>query len=383
MSGDRLRIAMVIGQFAPIVGGAEIQAGRLAREMARRGHEVIVLTGRWDRRWPAREEIDGFEVRRISAARPWLGLPGLRRFGYRWFLCGLRRELTALAESADVFHVHQTLEPAVVAAGVSLATGTPALAKTSCSGEVNDRDVLVERSGERAWGELRRGLARLVAVSQDAAREARSAGWPERKLTVIPNGAPIPPWVKTRYDGARRLVCVGRCRPEKGLDDLLRAFAQLVSRRPELTLDLVGGGPEQARLETEAAALGVADRVRFHGDVPDPWPILREADAFVLPSRAEGLSNALLEAMSAGLPCVATGVSGAPELIGDDEAGLTVPPREPDALADAIGRVLSDTNLRERLGRAARARIAEGFSIESVTDRYEALYRELLGKGEA
>ena len=381
MSGDRLRIVMVIGQFAPIVGGAEVQAGRLAREVARRGHEVTLLTGRWDRRWPEREALDGYEVLRIGAARPWLGLPGLRRFSYRWFLCELRRHLTRLAETADVFHVHQALEPAVGAARVAVATGVPALAKLSGSGDVYDLDILRERSGRVALDDLRRGLSRLVAVSATSAQQAVAAGWPADEVTVIPNGVPPAPWVKERYDAARRLVCVGRCRPEKGLDDLLRAFAQLAPRRPDLTLDLVGGGPEQPRLEAEAASLGVAERVRFHGDVPDPWPALREADVFVLPSHSEGLSNALLEAMSAGLPCVVTAVGGNLDLVGDGATGLAVPPREPAALAEAVGRVLSDADLRERLGRAGRAGIAERFSIESVADRYESLYREVLGRG--
>lgn len=378
MGRGSLRIAMVIGQFSPVVGGAEVQAGRLASELIRRGQDARILTGRWSHAWPAEEEIEGAPVKRIGALRPWLGLPGLRRHSYRWFVRGLRRELIALGRQVDIVHAHQILEPAVAAVRASRVTGVPVIAKMSGSGMAGDLDGLRRRSGEPAWRELCAGLARFVAVSESAAAAAVAAGFPSERVRRIPNGAPAALWRKESYDGSRRLVCVARCRPVKGLDVLIRAFGRLAAERGELALDLVGGGPERKALEALARGLGLSERVTFHGDVPDPTPFLRQADVFVLPSRAEGFSNALLEAMAAGLPCVATAVGGATEVITHGDTGLLVRPEDPAALEDAVGRALDDAGLRERMGRRARRRVEEDYSIASVADRYEALYREVI-----
>src|SRR5262249_36402224 len=144
------------------------------------------------------------------------------------------------------------------------------------------------------------------------------------------------------------------------------------------TLVLVGDGPDRAALEAQAVALGIEERVHFTGAVADPAEYLRAADAFVLPSVAEGMSNSLLEAMATGLPCLASDIGGNTDLIESERTGLLVPPSDWNAWRGALTRVVEDRHLARRLGDAARARIDAEFSLTVVVDRYLALYRRLL-----
>ena len=371
---------MVIGQYAPIVGGAEVQARRLAEELAHRGHEVRVLTGRWDSASAAEETLNGVCVQRLPTLCNVLGVRGLRWMGRRWFLRALRRELVRLGGQIDILHAHQLLEPAVVAVRVAATLHKPVIAKMSSCGVTSDAGVLCLRSGRRAWHHVCTGLTRLVAVSDAVERDAREAGFPGERIVRIPNGAPATNWHKESYEGDRRIVCVSRCRPEKGVDTLIRAFGHLSRSVAGLTLDVVGGGELQGAMVVLSRTCGVPSNVVFHGDVANVLPFLKQADVFVLPSRTEGMSNALLEAMAAGLPCVATAVGGNPDLIRDGETGLLCQAEDPAGMSEAIKRLLRDESLRTRLGTAARQKVQSEYTIPQVAARYEALYAELIGE---
>ncbi|MGA0060139.1 MAG: glycosyltransferase [Planctomycetota bacterium] len=164
----------------------------------------------------------------------------------------------------------------------------------------------------------------------------------------------------------------------KGIDVLLQALAQLDER---FQLAVAGEGPEQSPLAAEAGRLGVAARVRWLGRVTAVGDLLHAADIGVLPSRAEGLGIAALEAMTAGLPIVASRVGGLAEAVVDGETGLLVPAEDSGALAAALARVGDDPELRTQLGTAGRARIEEAFLPARMVEGYDALYRQLLGGG--
>jgi glycosyltransferase involved in cell wall biosynthesis len=168
---------------------------------------------------------------------------------------------------------------------------------------------------------------------------------------------------------------VGGLRQQKGLPGLLEAFARVPA---PAELCLVGDGPERALLERRARDLGIAERVRFAGLVDDPSPYYARAGAFVMPSWAEGLSNALLEAMAFGLPVVATRIGGNVDLVEDGVNGLLVEPGDPDGLASALARVLGDEALAGRLGAAARRTVLDGYTMERAAERYLDLYRAAL-----
>ena len=188
---------------------------------------------------------------------------------------------------------------------------------------------------------------------------------------------PVDPRVEATLPPRPRVIFTGRLHPQKNLELLLESWPE-VARCSRGSLILVGDGDERDRLAERASALGVGDRVHFAGKVEDPAEYLRGADAFVLPSVAEGMSNSLLEAMATGLPCLASAIGGNTDLLERGEAGLLLPADDPGAWARAIIRVVTDHDLAGRIGAAARRRIEAEFALEAVVDRYQELYRRLL-----
>jgi glycosyltransferase involved in cell wall biosynthesis len=167
---------------------------------------------------------------------------------------------------------------------------------------------------------------------------------------------------------------VARLQPVKDQASLLAAFARVAAELPNAKLVLVGDGPVRAALESQSASPALAGRVIFLGrrsDIPD---ILPTFDVFALPSLSEGLPLTLLEAMAAGLPCVATAVGAMPEAIVAERTGLLVPVGDVAALADTLLRLLRDPNLRREMGQAGQKRARELFDLKVMTRRYEDLY---------
>ncbi len=168
---------------------------------------------------------------------------------------------------------------------------------------------------------------------------------------------------------------VGRLETQKGIDVLLAALAATpAGARGESRLWIVGDGSQREALEAQAAALGIASRVRFAGAVHDAAPYLWGADGFALASRWEGLPLALLEAQAAGLPVVAAAAGGIPEAIRDGTTGLLVPREDATALAAALARIESDPELARRLGYEAARQAREEWSWERMVSAYEVLY---------
>jgi glycosyltransferase involved in cell wall biosynthesis len=303
----------------------------------------------------------------------------------------------------DVVHAHTLFfHTSLVAAAVARVAGVP-LVLTLHLGAV---DALPQpyRTLTRAY-ELAAGRAlltaatRIICVSVDVRRHALALGAAAAKLAVVPNGvdarrfAPNPPApfparerggaCRDTSDGAARgdspppsrargaapliLLSTGRLIFNKGQGHLLEAMAALRRRGLAFRLVLVGEGPLEGRLRRQAERLGLGDTVQFAGYRQDMPALLRAADVFVRPSLSEGMSLAVLEAMAAGLPVVATDVSGTRELLQNGAGGLIVPPGSPPALADALARLAADAGLRRRLGEAARAR-ALAYDWEHVAD---------------
>jgi glycosyltransferase involved in cell wall biosynthesis len=176
------------------------------------------------------------------------------------------------------------------------------------------------------------------------------------------------------------VVTVANLRAEKGHDVLIDAAVEVLRRMPAAHFDLVGAGPLLSSLRARAAARGVSGAFSFLGHQDDVAARLGEADMFALPSRSEAFPNAVLEAMAAGLPIVATNVGGIPELIEDGRTGLLVPPEDPMALADRLCRLMADPSLGARLGAAARADVDGRYSFDRMVRGFEQVYLAELGR---
>ena len=181
-------------------------------------------------------------------------------------------------------------------------------------------------------------------------------------------------------EGVRVVLAVGRLSREKGHADLVRSFAAACELHPGLNVRLVivGEGPERERVEAQSKAAGVFGGVVFAGHTANVRPYYAAADVLALPSHSEGSPNVLLEAMAAGLPVVATAVGGVPEIATDGRDALVVPAHDPAIFAAALGRLLTDEELANRLGRAAAARVVAEFSPEAYARGLVEVYREVL-----
>jgi glycosyltransferase involved in cell wall biosynthesis len=215
----------------------------------------------------------------------------------------------------------------------------------------------------------------------------RQVGVPASKMAVVYNAVRFGPRARAGDSAPARaalglpedalvLGTLGRLTEQKGQRLLLQAVAQLAKQHPGLVLFVAGVGPLRDDLEAEAGQLGIADRVRFLGLRRDRENLYAAMDIFVLPSQWEGLSLALVEAMGAGRPVLATSVGGNPEVVTDGETGLLIPSSDATALTDALSRLISDPDQRITLGEAAANEARTRFSIEEHVSQLAALYRQ-------
>jgi glycosyltransferase involved in cell wall biosynthesis len=243
------------------------------------------------------------------------------------------------------------------------------------------------RALERATNRL---LDRAIAVSGVTRSDrVRIAGIPGSRVVTIHNGidpdrfARLPARAAARAElglPADRVLIggVGQLARYKGYDVLIRAFAGVAGRCPQADLVIAGTGPLREELEALADRLGARGRIHFLGFQPDVLRVLAALDIYVLASICEALPYALLEAMAAGLPVLATAVGGVPEVIEPGVSGLLVAPGRVDAMADALGRLADSAPARARLGAAARERVGRHFHQRDSARRTIAVYRQLL-----
>ena len=376
-----LRVCYLVAYFHPFESGAERQALSQGVELVRQGHSVDVVT-HWVPGVAREETVRGVKVHRaIRSSRrgPLFSLT---------FVATAVRALRKLRGRVDLIHTHQALWEGV-AAGVARSgpvRNVPTVVQPASSGFYGEAEELSRTRGAPL---LRRWLLRndaFVAISADIEREWLGLGVPASKIRRIASGvdgrryAPGASLAEATLPTRPRVLFTGRLHPQKNLGVLIDAWPAVV-RATGARLILVGQGPERERLEGQARALGVADHVVFHGAVADPADVLRAADLFVLPSRAEGMSNSLLEAMATGLPCVASDIGGNQDLLGPGGAGVLVPGASAETWAGCLIALLDDPDRRARLGASARRRVVEEYDLPRVVGRYVALYRELIAAG--
>jgi glycosyltransferase involved in cell wall biosynthesis len=270
---------------------------------------------------------------------------------------------------------------------------------TRLAGALMQTPIIIDHwHGFTRFSGKRRRICRLlgrvtdlsIAVSQGVRDYlVEQVGLDPAKVRVVPNGVDLAAIDAARPGPAVRrelglpqevplIGLVGRLDHwGKGHKELLEAMAALKERYPVQAL-MVGGGRREAEMRELAAGLGLTGQVHFLGprrDVPD---LLRAMDIFVLPSYSEGVSLALLEAMAAGRPVIATAVGGTPEVVTDGVTGILIPPRDSEALAGALARLLSDPSLAKQLGENARRHVREHYSLERLGREINEIYEEMV-----
>ena len=374
------RVAMLIQKYYPHVGGAERQIQQLAPRLRARGFDVCVIT-RHQKGLSRLETIDGVTVYRLVC-------PGPKALAAIFYIWSAFRLLSKLRP--DLVHAHEILSPASAALLAKYFHGWPVLVKILRGGLRGDIYKLRRRPfWTQRFRILCEGVDAFVVISQEIDQELTTLGVPAAKRAYIPNGVdtdlfrPLPTLERNRLRADLQLpvdapivVYLGRLTAEKRVDHLLDIWPDIRMTFPQAELLIVGTGPEEARLRTQSASMA---GVRLTGQINDSRRYLQASDVFVLPSATEGLSNSLLEALSCGLPVLATSVGGTPDVISHEKNGFLIPPDDLSALQVGLITLLSDPSLRTRLGSGGRQRILTAYSLDSVAVSLDALYSSLLG----
>ena len=364
---------MLLANLDGSVGGAQRQAGLLAREMVRRGLRVAVVN-QSPRLAASHRHLTDDGVDRVA-------LPILGWLSRVSFFCAFLVWATGNRRHFHVIHAHST-SAGLTAGLVGCLLRKPVVVK------VTGMQAVAALSDRRPAWRLRRWVLDrtatvLVAVSTEMSHALSAVGIGGDRCVLIPNGVRMEPSgpgdraaTKTAWLGTAAsdvVLYVGRLIEVKGVRALLRAWSAM-PRRDTAMLLIVGDGPLRPELEREVAARGLGASVRFLGSHPDVTAFYLMADVFVLPSVSEGLSNALLEAMVAGLAVVASDVGGNREVVENSVSGFLVDWTDPSSSAGLVATLLDDAELRRRVGEAA-CRRASSFSIAAVAERYCALYQ--------
>lgn len=376
-SDPPVRVCYVVSYFHPHQSGAERQALAQGAELARRGHEVHVVTHSVPVE-PRDEIIQGIHVHRWVKSFHFGPLFGLT------FVVSVIESLKRLRGRYDVIHTHQGLWEAVaVGAGRKWLGNVPTLIQPASSGYYGEAEQLARtRGADRLRSFILRNSA-FAAISADIERQWLELGVPQDSIYRTASGVdstrfhPGPSAVENDLPPRPRVVYTGRLHPQKNVYLLIDIWPD-VFKRTGARLILAGDGPDREGLKERARRLGIDEAIEFVGSVADVAEHLRAADAFVLPSVAEGMSNSLLEAMATGLPCVASRIGGNIDLIDEGVSGLLAAPDRPAEWVEAIASIFNDADFAQKLAAAARSQIERTYDLKVVVDRYVEIYRELI-----
>ena len=378
-SGERSpgpsRVFFLLDSF--MLGGTETQAVELARRLDPSRYQVTI--GCLRREGPLLDRLKGSSIKVVEVGMgkgidsP-SGMLGVLRLARR-----LRKQ------RIEILHAHDLWSNLVGMAAAMLARVPVTI--------TSQRDLSHDAWYGTYRGRILRffqGHSSIVLTNAKAIRDGliTNDGLPEQKVCVVYNGVDLEKFQSKKSNreslfpgstGKKLVVLVGNMiSGVKGHADLVSAATSIVKLHPETQFVLVGEGGKRSEFEAQAEAAGVKPNFLFLGRRTDVPEILACCDIAVLPSLAEGMPNAVLEYMAAGLPVVASALGGNLEVIEDGVSGLLVPSQDPKALSQALNRLLSDDQLASRLAEAARGRVVQGFSFEHLVEEVDALYTGLL-----
>jgi glycosyltransferase involved in cell wall biosynthesis len=366
---------MIIQGYHPVIGGAERQLAALAPLLQARQVEVHILTRRYAG-LASFEMINGVPVHRLP-------IPGPKPVAALVFTLAALPLLYKL--KPNLIHAHELLSPTTTAIAAKRMLNIPVAVKLLRGGCMGDLAKLKQKPlGGQRIASSRRWVDAFIAISREIDSELEQIGIPAERRSFIPNGVdierfkPLSPVEKLVWRAELGLphgpiaIFTGRLEAEKRIDQLISVWPAVRTVHPEALLLLLGAGGEEVKLK-QAAGAGV----KFLGQVNNTAPYMRAADLFVLPSATEGLSNALLEALAAGLPAIATAVGGTPDVIEHGATGWLVSPDTPAELQEAILTLLADPEGRARLGRNGRERVTQNYALPVTATRLRKLYDQL------
>ena len=373
-----IKVAMIAQDYLPLLGGAERQISALAPLLKERGVEVQVLTRRYSGLLPF-EMIGDVPVYRL----PVLKTKALASIAFTATGISLIKRLRP-----DIIHAHGLLSPTTMAVMAKRLWGTPIASKSLRGGILGDFERLINRPlGRYRYHVLQKYVDAFIAISNEIKDEFIESGVPSEKCNFIPNGVKLdkflPVDTSAKIQLRRQLqlpegmivIFAGRLEREKRVDDLVKVWQEVQQQHPDKYLLILGTGSQETRLKEMATG-----NVLFKGAVDNVAPYLQASDMFVLPSVAEGLSNALLEALATGLPVVVTATGGTTDIVRHKVSGWLIHDYEARALLEGILTFLQDRSLREKCALEGRRLVMENYSLTNTADSLCKLYNNLLSR---
>jgi glycosyltransferase involved in cell wall biosynthesis len=381
-----LRPCMVSFYFHPNYSGSAIQALNLSTHLQRLGMRPMIVSANLSGS-RSEESFDGIPVHRLSVAKhPDAQIPSFWLSAAR-FLWPRRNEF-------DLIHAHGTVQHGVVSL-LGRLLKKPTILKVAMA----DSDLAFARQG-RVFGNLNqfmvRRFDRYIATTQAIVEEFNAHGLDRDRIRFIPNGvdtavfAPVSGMakcaLKERLGFPKRplVSCVAAVNERKNIDGVLRIWRQAVARGAHGHLAVVGPRPDSRYYEAltqYAREQQITDRVSFVGQQAEVASYLQASDVLLFPSKREGMPNAVIEAMSAGLTCLVSTSSGVEGLIRNGVDGYLLDVSDENGFTEALLTILGDETLRASIGRNAREHISNDLSLGSIAMRYQGLYDELLQCG--
>ncbi|MCC4282807.1 glycosyltransferase family 4 protein [Marinobacter salarius] len=341
----------------PVIGGKEKQAHLLSKGLLSIGVKVNVISFRHNN-----NRSSSFEGVKVTRLRRGLLLP----FSMIFHL--LRSRL-----SANILHIHTPSRVGRIVAvlgkifGFSIVFKFPGQALAEYVG-------LLDKA---SWNLVFKCSSALVVLESNTYERLVSKKLACSKVRTMANGVVLGTPSQANKNIVPKLLFVGRLVELKRCVDLLHACSILKRKRVDFILSVVGDGPEKTTLEQLVEVLQLQNNVIFEGYREDPVSLMSESDILILPSRTEGMSNVILEAMSIGLPVIATDVGAARGLLGEFGSQFLVPPFRPDLLSVVLEKLILDEKLRDDYSRNLYLHCKEKFSITSVAQQYKSMYNSL------
>jgi glycosyltransferase involved in cell wall biosynthesis len=374
---ERFDLTLVSRRYPPQIGGAERVMQNLAHGFAAQGLRVTVLSSE-NRQEGVERTVDdrpADDSQNPKIVR--LPYSGIRMAGTFFYLRALERWFEKYRPS--LVYVSMLKHDAFSSVRYGMRRGVPIVLRPEGAGLTGDMGWQSQDRFGRVIARTTRQANAFVALSPRIHDELLEAGYSEQRIHDIPNGVPIPAhfWTPPKLGRGPTAAFVGRLAPEKGLDRLLRAWKLVHMELPEARLEIIGEGPSEESLRSMATASGIAHKVDFPGARGDIAQCLAKADLFVLPSREEGLSMSLLEAMAAGIPVVVSDIPGNRTLVKQGETGRIVNCENTAEFAQAILAGLRGDESTLRMAVDGRSLVSRRFSIEFMVGEHLNLFRRL------
>lgn len=396
-------VFMLVPSFHPLpMGGSEKQARLLSSQLVSSGKAEVTVVTVGDKLLPKFEIFEGIRIFRVFSlkerSKKTQVIPAIRMEGFAETerIFGKKPGFKELTDASVLFvktlpifyarrkeyaliHVHTVELIAFVAVLIALLLNKKVLVKDSTMNGLIKVGLLPILGKPIKKFVATRGY--FIAMTKQIEQNYLLAGVKKERIFRIPNGVELPPESHFKIENDNIATFVGNLyqQPAKGVDILLRAWVHVVTVRPHAVLRIVGKGDIE-RYQTFVQSLAIEKNVQFLGSISNVKSLLLQTDIFILPSRREGMSNALMEAMALGVPCIATKISGSEDLIINMESGILVAPENISALAEGILYLLQNPETAKEMGKNARNRIIKVCLLETIADKYCETYKAILNQ---